>query len=183
MGLAMSANIVAANGGAIAVESRPGEGSCFSVYWPLTPPDQEATRTLHSHGGQASSLRGRTVLLVDDKPAVVDTLAALLEEAGAEVGPCTSGEDALAALAEDPDAWALLITDFDMPGLNGAELAMRAREIVPDLPMMLISALADSPRVLGQCRSLFSTICSKTASPSEIVALASEAIASGGDRS
>ena len=182
MGLAMSANIVAANGGAIAVESRPGEGSCFSVYWPLTPPDQEATRTLHLHGSQASSLRGKTVLLVDDKPAVVDTLAALLEDAGAEVGPCTSGEDALAALAEDPEAWSLLITDFDMPGLNGAELAMRAREIVPDLPMMLISALADSPRVLGQCRSLFSTICSKTASPSEIVALASDAIASGGDR-
>lgn len=180
MGLAMSANIVVANGGAIVVESDPGKGSSFAVYWPLTPPHVTPSTTLLSRTGQTACLRGKTVLLVDDKPAVVDTLAALLEEAGAEVGPCTSGADAIAALAEDPEAWSLLITDFDMPGMNGADLALRAREIVPNLPTMLISALADSPRVLAQCGGLFSAVCSKTASPAEIVALASEAIANGG---
>lgn len=142
LGLAMVAGIVMAAGGGIAVQSAKGGGTRFEILWPLDAPAAAAPMRLARPGGGA--LSGRSVLVVDDEPAVVELLAELLERAGAEVGPCIEPEDALSALADDPHAWALLVTDYDMPGMSGAELASRARAIRPDLPIVLCTALPES---------------------------------------
>jgi DNA-binding response OmpR family regulator len=127
-------------------------------------------------------LAGKAVLVVDDNPAVVDTLVAMLEQAGAEPGPCLDPADALAAVQEDPMAWSLVITDYDMPGMNGAALARELRAVRADLPLLMLSAL---PRV-HQRRSgeaeLFDAVLGKPASMDALVATARTAIAAARKR-
>jgi len=93
--------------------------------------------------GLCCSLRGRLILVVEDSEPVLRVLTAFLEQAGAEVAPCPDPRDALAAIEDDPEGWDLLITDFDMPHLNGGELATRAHEYAPRLPVLLVTALPD----------------------------------------
>ncbi|SIS55709.1 PAS domain S-box protein [Phaeovulum vinaykumarii] len=93
--------------------------------------------------GLCCSLRGRLILVVEDSEPVLRVLTAFLEQAGAEVAPCADPRDALAAIEDDPEGWDLLITDFDMPHLNGGELATRAHEYAPRLPVLLVTALPD----------------------------------------
>jgi len=143
LGLAMVAGIVTAAGGGIAVRSVKDRGTSFDIFWPLEAPPEPLPVPLPRPPGMGA-LSGKSVLVVDDEPAVVELLAELLERAGAEVGPCVEPDDALAALADDPDAWSLLVTDYDMPGMSGAEVARRARRIRPDLPIVLCTALPAS---------------------------------------
>lgn len=170
LGLAVVAGIVAAAGGGLAVRSAPGEGTCFDIFWPLDAPAEPAGMVAAL--GPGASLAGHTVLVVDDNPAVVETLVELLERAGAEVGPCVDPEDALAALADDPEAWTLLVTDYDMPRLSGADLAAAARRLRPDLPVLLCTAL---PEAHGRAGG-FDAVTGKPIALDRLVAAATAAI-------
>lgn len=176
LGLAVVKSIVEAAGGGIAVESHAGEGARFDVFWPLDPPKPSQMPAMRSIPVSNNVLKGRAVLVVDDNPAVVDVLTELLEAAGAEVGPCLEARDALAAIDEDPDAWALLITDFDMPGTNGAELACQARQLRSDLPVLLCTALPEQYRRQDPALHRFDAIIGKPVSLDGLLAGAEAAI-------
>jgi PAS domain S-box-containing protein len=146
LGLAVVAGIIASNEGALAIQSWPDCGTVFEIWWPLEP----VGAGLGGEAGEAGrcdsngALAGKAVLVVDDNPAVVDTLAAMLEQVGAEVGPCLDPADAISVIRHDPQAWDLIITDYDMPAINGAQLAHALRRLRADLPIVLLTAL---PRV------------------------------------
>lgn len=176
LGLAVVKSIVEAAGGGVAVDSQPDKGSRFDVFWPLDPPEQSQLPTMRSIPLSNNILKGRAVLVVDDNPAVVDVLTELLEGAGAEVGPCLEARDALAAIDEDPDAWALLITDFDMPGTNGAELAGQARRLKGDLPVLLCTALPEQYGRQNSALHSFDAIIGKPVSLDSLLAGAEAAI-------
>ncbi len=91
-------------------------------------------------GGQ---LKGKSILIVDDAEDVLSVLAHMLEREGAEVAPTSDAEAAFEVLDEDPEAFDLVITDFDMGVLTGADLAREAHKLRPDLPVILITALPD----------------------------------------
>ncbi|MCK1367249.1 response regulator [Bradyrhizobium sp. 62] len=80
----------------------------------------------------------RIVLLVDDDPDVLDVLASMLEDLGCEVITANSGYEALEALRGNKNI-AALITDINMPGMDGHELAERARRLNPSLKMLQLS--------------------------------------------
>ena len=88
------------------------------------------------------SLRsGVRVLVADDDPAARDALAALLRAEGFEVTVADDGSQALARVQEEaPD---VLVTDLQMPGLDGIELLSRTRELQPDLIVVLVTGFAD----------------------------------------
>lgn len=176
LGLTMVANIVAAVAGGISVHSTPGVGTRFDIYWPLVPPEKAKSGIIKPDDDGETSLVGATILLVDDEPSVVETLSAMLEQSGAEVGPCVEPADAIAALQDDPDAWTLLVTDYDMPGMNGAELAAAARAVRPDLPILLVTALPDAARTRLDEGELFDAISGKLVSVSGLAAAARAAI-------
>ena len=88
-------------------------------------------------------LQGRSILIVDDQEDVLVVLAHLLERAGAEVAPTSDPEAALEVLREDPDAFDLVITDYDMGHLTGADLSRVAHQARPDIPVILVTALPD----------------------------------------
>lgn len=178
LGLAMVAGIVQAAGAGLSVWSQVGEGTRFDIFWPLTPPvaDPAFAATANDYEGP-SLLDGITVLVVDDDPAVLETLAQMLERVGAEVAPCQDPHDALTALQEDPDAWTVLVTDFDMPVMNGAALARQARTICPDLPILLVTALPEEPRMGARYDDLFDGVSGKRVSVSGLASAVHATIA------
>ena len=78
------------------------------------------------------------ILVVDDDPMILDHVAGMLEDLGCRVITSPSGSDALRVLTEQPEITTML-TDVQMPGMNGVELADRARDIRGDLRIVFAS--------------------------------------------
>lgn len=139
LGLAVVSTIMRGLGGAISVRSAPGEGTEFAIYYPLATKQSRPSPRMEIPANDVD-LTGRLILICDDNLAVAETHSAILESAGAETAVVDDPRDALDALVEDPEAWDALLTDFDMPHLNGAELAKAAQEARADLPVVLCTA-------------------------------------------
>ena len=80
----------------------------------------------------------RTVLVVDDDPHVLEVIAGMLEDLGCNVVTARSGLEALDQLRRNQRI-AILITDINMPGMDGHELAERATNISPELRVLQLS--------------------------------------------
>ncbi len=93
------------------------------------------------------SVGKRTVAVVDDDEAVLDATSSFLESLGYDAVAFSSGAAFLASDAflapEATDRAACLLTDVDMPGLNGLELQERVRRVRPALPIIMMTALSD----------------------------------------
>ncbi|NPD70093.1 response regulator (plasmid) [Lichenicola cladoniae] len=94
---------------------------------------------------------GPRVLVADDEGLVLMVMAMALEDAGYEVLTACDGAEAL-ALIEHPDQIRLVVTDINMPAFNGFDVAKRARERHPGLPIVFVTALPDQvyARVNGE---------------------------------
>ncbi|MCP3388242.1 response regulator [Bradyrhizobium sp. CCGB12] len=96
-----------------------------------------------------------TVLVVDDDPAVLDVIVGMLEDLGYQVISAQSGADALDRLGQNRDI-SILITDINMPGMDGHELAERAKRIRPELKMLQLSGREPRRGGLPMIRKPFS---------------------------
>jgi len=88
-------------------------------------------------------VRGRRVLVVDDDPPVREITATMLRTMGADVVESGSGGSALEMLDAGASDFDLLVVDFAMPGMNGAELAATVAKKWPDLPILFVTGYAD----------------------------------------
>jgi CheY-like chemotaxis protein len=93
-------------------------------------------------------LEGKAVLLVDDEPSVRDAIALLLGCLGGVVTEAGTGDEAMALFA--PNRFALVVTDYTMPGMNGAALAEAIRQLDPGQRIIMISGYAEQLRRAGQ---------------------------------
>lgn len=136
LGLSLVHGIVTDLGGGIAVDSRVGHGSRFTVYLPT---NVVVARPASGAPGLLPHGDGQVVLLVDDEEALVrlgeETLAGL----GYEPVGFASAAAALDALRAEPARFDALLSDEAMPGLTGSELARAAHALRPDLPILLMS--------------------------------------------
>lgn len=139
LGLSMVAGIVKSHGGFVQVESEFGHGTSFHLYFPAIvaaePPAREA-------GARARS--GEGVLLVDDEPAVRDTLGALLQRAGYSIVPAEDAGSALRQYEDSRDRISLVITDMMLPDRSGVEVVKALRARAPNLPIIAISGMMSS---------------------------------------
>ena len=150
LGLSMVHGFVVQSGGALILSSQPGAGTSVELWLPRTTdpvPDVVALPVVTR--AASPSGRGPRILLVDDDRLVVAGTIGMLEELGHEsVRTAGSGEAALAVLRED-GPFDLLLTDHVMPGMSGAALASRARELYPDLSIVIASGFAELDALAG----------------------------------
>ena len=137
LGLAVVNGIVNSYGGAITAESKVGEGARFNLFFPAVAAEQGAK----VEGGQPIPRGSERILFIDDEPALVEIGQQLLQLLGYQVTTSTSSAQALDLYRENPAAFDLLITDYTMPKMTGAQLARFVREINPDMPVILMSGL------------------------------------------
>jgi len=101
---------------------------------------------------QFAESNGRRWMVVDESQEVLDSLAMLLERLGrAEVFKFRSGEEALNCFALFRDEFELVITDLELPGLNGVELCRRMRNISPSAKIILSTGGAITPQQFALC--------------------------------
>lgn len=141
LGLAMVYGIIRQAGGAIEVDTAPGEGTVFRLYWPLAQ-DTESTTPGET---QARPWEGAgRVLLVEDDDAVRTAIARMLAERGFAVTQTRHGAEALERIVESGgERFDVVLTDVVMPTMGGRELAERLAAHVPGLPVVMMSGYSD----------------------------------------
>ncbi|MGO9533543.1 MAG: response regulator [Syntrophobacteraceae bacterium] len=139
LGLAVVHGLVQNHGGAITVESVPGKGSVFSLYFPAIQKEavaetgiQEEMPTGHEH-----------ILLVDDERVLLDMSREMLEYLGYSVETRTSSVEALALFVAHPKRFDLVITDMTMPNMTGDKLAMELMRIRADIPIVVCTGYSE----------------------------------------
>jgi PAS domain S-box-containing protein len=143
LGLAIVDGIVRSHGGRIDVESAPGRGTAFRI---LLPRVEGAPASRREGQPVVGMVRGEgRVLFVDDEPSVVRAGRGLIETLGYRAEGFTDPEEALAAFTANPAGWDLLVTDENMPGLRGHELARRVVRKKPGLPVVICTGRAEVP--------------------------------------
>ncbi|MES2731301.1 MAG: two-component regulator propeller domain-containing protein [Bacteroidota bacterium] len=142
LGLVICEKLIGLMDGRIEVSSQPGEGTTFSFNIHIHP-STESVRTYINFN--TAGLEGKRVLAVDDNATNRRILQSQLEQWQLVPVMAESGSQALVLLAKS-DAFDLVITDMQMPGMDGIQLAQRIRKIHPTLPIMLLSSIGQERR-------------------------------------
>jgi PAS domain S-box-containing protein len=137
LGLSMVQGFAEQSGGTLTITSTRGQGTAVALRLPAAVAASAPEPTDPAAGRRAS---GR-VLLVDDSTDVLVTVGAFLQKSGFEVVRADSGEAALTVLTGN-QRFDVLVSDYAMPGLNGAELVAECRLIQPHLPALIITGFA-----------------------------------------
>ena len=133
--------IVNQNGGNIQVESTPGVGTTFTIYWPCLNPSDEAVDAVGAPQAFATADEA-TILLVEDEAIVRDLVRRVLQASGYTVLEAANGEQALQVTREHHGPIHLLLADVVLPGLSGPEVATRVATVCPGLPVLYMSGYA-----------------------------------------
>lgn len=142
LGLAVIHGIVQDAGGFIKVQSTLGKGSAFQVFLPVWQ-GQSATTVPDTEQSFSPKGGSEHILIVDDEPFLVRILQRQLENQGYRVTSTTDSRVALEKIIKHPEQFDLLITDQTMPCLTGVELALAAREVNPNLHVILCTGHSD----------------------------------------
>jgi CheY-like chemotaxis protein/two-component sensor histidine kinase len=140
LGLAVVHGIVRSHKGGLLVGPREGGGTTFSIY---LPKGDEGLCSDVALAGVPHNL-GAHILFVEDDTDQLQTTPRLLETMGYVVEGQESPLSALRRVNDMPDEFDLVITDYDMPGMSGTQLARRLAVIKPELPVILISGREDA---------------------------------------
>ena len=140
LGLSMVHGVSKQSGGALVIESERGRGTTVKIYLPRTT-DAQSRSVDEANAASSTGDRLGTVLLVDDDEQVRVLTEELLLDMGYDVVVHDCGRDALMFLDTGADI-DLLLVDYGMPGMNGAEVAGAARERRPLLPIVFVTGYA-----------------------------------------
>lgn len=145
LGLSMVHGLAAQLGGALKINSRPGLGTSIELWLPVA--DGEAEQRVVPSTDLFTRGAG-VALLVDDEELVRVTTATMLSELGYQVVEARAAEEALQHVGAGLRP-ALLVTDHLMPGMTGTDMALRLRERMPNLPVLIVSGYAEVESLAG----------------------------------
>ena len=144
LGLSMVFGFVRQSGGRLNIENDPNLGAVVELVLPASDEMGEQVKLPAAARLQSEKFAVRSILLVDDDDNVRAIVEEQLCDMGMEVCALSGGADAIARLTAAPDHYDLLLTDFAMPGMNGAETIGQAALIKPSLRCLLMTGFADA---------------------------------------
>jgi signal transduction histidine kinase len=148
LGLSQVLGFAKQSGGGVRIESWLGAGTSVHLFLPRAKGDIAKPEPPSSRARADRHPKGATILLVDDDNQVREVTRAMLHELGHQVLEAASGGAALDILHRESGV-ELLIIDFAMPGMNGADLARRVRLAQPTLPILFATGFADRAALAG----------------------------------
>jgi nitrogen-specific signal transduction histidine kinase/CheY-like chemotaxis protein len=146
LGLATVYGIVMQSRGAITVDTAPGQGARFTIYFPKSDVVADDRETNQSRNAEPV-IGSETILVVEDQDSVRGFLRNLLRLYGYDVLEASGGSEAIAICEEHAGKIDLLVTDVVMPGMSGRELAERIGAEQPAIKVLLISGYTDDPSI------------------------------------
>jgi PAS domain S-box-containing protein len=138
LGLSTVYGIVQQSGATINVDTAPGQGTTFRIYFPRT--DAELTDAEEGPVAQRGTER---LLLVEDDKSVRELAGRIFRERGYRVTVAADATEALRAFAAAPDQFDLVVTDLIMPGMSGRELVQALHQIRPNLKALYVSGYTE----------------------------------------
>ena len=132
-------------GGKFVLESAIGVGTTAELWIPVAAADAMQAPDLMPMPAAPTANQGpKRILLVDDDVLIAMSSADMIIDLGHEVVEVHSGAEALDVLRTS-EAFDLMITDYSMPGMNGGELVKHAKQLRPNLSVLLATGYADLP--------------------------------------
>ena len=153
LGLSVVYGIMQAHDGRVSVASLPGRGSTFTVLFPAASGEPEADGPKNAQNIARTAARHQHILYVDDDESLLFLCKRLLERSGYRVTTASSGDRGLALLRDPSVELDLLLTDYNMPGMTGLELARHVRALKPQLPIAIASGFI-TDELRAQAREL-----------------------------
>lgn len=144
LGLAQASSVVHQASGTLSLSAAPGRGTRVDISLPRHAPLAKPAY-LGIVAGLTTQSDNRRLLVIDDDPDVRNVIVELLRSMHYDVSEAHDGESGLSKLEQVQPA--LVIIDYLMPGMNGGEVARRARMLFPALPVLFISGYADSEAI------------------------------------
>jgi CheY-like chemotaxis protein len=147
LGLSMVYGMARQSGGAARIESTPGKGTNVRLLFRSADRALDEVKTAGNEDSAAPAVQPAptSVLVIDDDPDVREFIAAALEEQGYRVRQASDGREGLAELARKSAD--LIVIDFIMPGISGAEVASRIRADKPEQPILFVSGYSETDAV------------------------------------
>lgn len=142
LGLSQVFGLAKQSGGGVRIHTAVDKGTTIEIFLPRADHAPEAAAAAPPLAPLTDGAR-RRILVVDDDDAVREVAVGFLQELGYAVLEAGSGGAALDLFDRSADV-ALVLMDFAMPGMNGAELARRIRERRPDTPVLFVTGYADA---------------------------------------
>ncbi|MDX8408271.1 MAG: response regulator [Mariprofundaceae bacterium] len=143
LGLAAVAGTLRRLGGALNLKSERGRGTCFTIWLPAAEVRANVQPAALQAGKPAAHKFSGTVLLADDEMMVRKVGAALLERSGLKVLQAENGRQAMDIFSQNGGDIDLLILDYAMPEMTGAEVFDAVRKKAPGMPVIVSSGYAD----------------------------------------
>jgi PAS domain S-box-containing protein len=137
LGLTVAHGIMQAHEGAIVVHSEPGTGSRFELYFPRAG-EAAAVLGASEKTDATGEGRGQHILYIDDDEAQLFLIKRMLERWGYRVSAYLEQGEALDALLAG-ERFDMVVTDLNMPGISGLEVALAIRAARPDVPVIVVS--------------------------------------------
>jgi len=143
LGLSVSYGIVKEHGGRIYARSRSGQGSTFTIEFPVRG---ESVGSEESEGGVerhalAASGSGSRLLVVDDEPMILDLMVDLFKDQDVHVDTAANGSEACRKISQQ--AYDVIITDVRMPQMNGLDLYSEILDMRPEMEGRIIFMTGD----------------------------------------
>jgi len=141
LGLAVVHGIVRNHKGYISVNSEPGKGTLFNIWFPLIEIRSSVSEMQNIH--ETVPTGNERILVIDDEEQIIQMQKQLLERLGYKVTTRTSSLDAFETFKESPGDFDLVITDMTMPNMTGIELSRSLMNIRPDIPVILCTGFSE----------------------------------------
>ncbi len=140
LGLSIASSVVKQHKGHMEVESDPGVGTVFRIYFPTL---REAKSTFSRESGPSVVSGNDHILFVDDEKVVCDMGTSILKKLGYRVTNFTDSQEALRVFEANPQDFQLVVTDYSMRRLSGPQLIKKIKAVCSNIPILLVTGYSN----------------------------------------